>query len=90
MIYSPDHSPLFTTISRVSGTLLSLVVLTTSPEVLAHVGHDRGFDNAVEATDNPASIQAVLLPEKALGEYKLVILSEVEGEKLNGRFSFNR
>ena len=31
-----------------------------------------------------------LLPEKAAGEYKVAILSEVDGEKVNGRFSFKR
>lgn len=33
---------------------------------------------------------AVLLPEQASGEYKVVILSEINGEKANGRFTFNR
>lgn len=31
-----------------------------------------------------------ILPEKAAGEYKVAILSEVDGEKVNGRFSFKR
>jgi len=33
---------------------------------------------------------AVLLPEQAPGEYKVVILSDINGEKVNGRFTFNR
>lgn len=33
---------------------------------------------------------AVLLPEQAPGEYKVVILSDISGEKVNGRFTFNR
>lgn len=33
---------------------------------------------------------AVFLPEKAAGEYKVVVLSDINGEKVNGRFSFNR
>lgn len=33
---------------------------------------------------------AVLLPEKAAGEYKLAILSDINGEKVNGRFSFKK
>lgn len=33
---------------------------------------------------------AVLLPEQASGEYKVVILSDINGEKANGRFTFNR
>ncbi|AFZ23509.1 hypothetical protein Cylst_1209 [Cylindrospermum stagnale PCC 7417] len=31
-----------------------------------------------------------LLPELASGEYQVVILSEIKGEKVNGRFSFKR
>ncbi|AFY54328.1 hypothetical protein Riv7116_1784 [Rivularia sp. PCC 7116] len=31
-----------------------------------------------------------ILPEKTAGEYKVAILSEVDGEKVNGRFSFKR
>ncbi|BAY86078.1 hypothetical protein NIES267_55840 [Calothrix parasitica NIES-267] len=31
-----------------------------------------------------------ILPEKAAGEYKVAILSEINGEKVNGRFSFKR
>lgn len=31
-----------------------------------------------------------LLPEKSVGEYKVVILTEIDGKKVNGRFSFNR
>ena len=31
-----------------------------------------------------------LLQEKAEGDYKMVILTEIAGEKVNGRFSFNR
>ncbi|MBW4678817.1 MAG: hypothetical protein KME19_01725 [Microcoleus vaginatus WJT46-NPBG5] len=33
---------------------------------------------------------AVFLPEKAPGEYKVVILTDIKGEKVNGRFAFNR
>jgi hypothetical protein len=31
-----------------------------------------------------------LLPGKASGEYNVAILSDVSGEKVNGRFTFNR
>ncbi|MBE9191531.1 hypothetical protein IQ230_14480 [Gloeocapsopsis crepidinum LEGE 06123] len=31
-----------------------------------------------------------MLPEQASGEYKIAILSEVNGEKVNGRFAFKR
>lgn len=32
----------------------------------------------------------VLLPEKVAGEYKVAVLSDIKGEKVNGRFTFNR
>lgn len=32
----------------------------------------------------------VTLPSKAAGEYKVAILSDIKGEKVNGRFSFKR
>lgn len=31
-----------------------------------------------------------VLPEKATGEYKVAILSDINGEKVNGRFTFKR
>lgn len=31
---------------------------------------------------------AVLLPSKASGEYKVAVLSDIKGEKVNGRFNF--
>ena len=33
---------------------------------------------------------AALLPEKASGEYNVAILSDISGEKVNGRFAFKR
>jgi hypothetical protein len=33
---------------------------------------------------------AVLLPATAAGEYKVAILSDIKGERVNGRFSFTR
>ncbi len=33
---------------------------------------------------------AALLPEKASGEYNVAILSDISGEKVNGRFTFKR
>jgi len=32
----------------------------------------------------------VHLPSKAVGEYKLAILSDIKGEKINGRFNFKK
>lgn len=31
-----------------------------------------------------------ILPEKVSGEYQVVVLSDIQGEKVNGRFSFQR
>lgn len=33
---------------------------------------------------------AVLLPEKAAGQYQVKIVADIAGEKVNGRFSFNQ
>ena len=33
---------------------------------------------------------AAFLPETAAGDYKIAILTDIKGEKVNGRFSFNR
>jgi hypothetical protein len=38
--------------------------------------------------DAPAKHYAVTLSGKATGEYKVVILSDIKGEKVNGRFNF--
>lgn len=31
-----------------------------------------------------------LLPEADVGEYQVVVLSDIQGEKVNGRFLFKR
>ncbi|WRH67725.1 MAG: hypothetical protein RSE13_05100 [Planktothrix sp. GU0601_MAG3] len=33
---------------------------------------------------------AVLLPGETAGEYKVVVLTDIQGEKVNGRFNFKR
>jgi len=38
--------------------------------------------------DSPAKHYTVALPSKATGEYKVAILSDIKGEKVNGRFNF--
>jgi hypothetical protein len=40
--------------------------------------------------DDAGKHYATLLSEKSVGEYKVVILTEINGEKVNGRFSFKR
>lgn len=40
--------------------------------------------------DEEGKHYAALLPAIASGEYKVVILTDINGEKVNGRFSFNK
>jgi len=40
--------------------------------------------------DAPEKHYTVMLPSKATGEYKVAVLSDIKGEKVNGRFSFKR
>ncbi|MFB8788831.1 MAG: hypothetical protein U7123_08270 [Potamolinea sp.] len=40
--------------------------------------------------DAAGKYYGALLPEKATGEYKVAVLSDINGEKVNGRFSFKR
>jgi len=40
--------------------------------------------------DSAGKHYAALLPDQTSGEYKVVVLSEINGEKVNGRFTFNR
>lgn len=42
------------------------------------------------AYDAEGKHYAALLPEKASGEYNVAILSDINGEKINGRFTFKR
>lgn len=40
--------------------------------------------------DAPGKHYAALLPETATGQYQVKVTSEVNGQKVDGRFSFNR
>lgn len=40
--------------------------------------------------DSSGKHYTVMLPSKAAGEYKVVVLSDISGEKVNGRFSFKQ
>jgi hypothetical protein len=40
--------------------------------------------------DKEGKHYAVLLPTTAAGEYKVAILTDINGEKVNGRFTFKR
>jgi hypothetical protein len=58
-------------------------------KVTAHVQLPNGSQKKLEfAYDTDGKHYAVLLPEKATGEYKVAILTEIGGKKVNGRFSF--
>ncbi len=58
-------------------------------KVTAHVQLPNGSQKKLEfAYDTDGKHYAVLLPEKATGEYKVAILTEIGGKKVNGRFIF--
>ncbi|MFB2937430.1 hypothetical protein ACE1B6_19455 [Aerosakkonemataceae cyanobacterium BLCC-F154] len=88
----------FVPIKEENGTHLDLYLLTgdshepvSDAKVKAQVqlpsGEQKTLNFSYKAKDKH---YGVLLPEKAVGEYKVVILSEVGGEKVNSRFSFKR
>ncbi|HEY9297446.1 MAG TPA: hypothetical protein VIQ31_13955 [Phormidium sp.] len=88
----------FVPVNEANGTHLDLYLLTSNnheavsdAKVKAQVQLPNGEQKSLDfAYDAKGKHYAVLLPEKAPGEYKVVILSEVAGEKVNSRFSFNR
>lgn len=63
----------------------------SNAKVTAQVQLPNGGQKTLELKyDVQGKHYAVLLPEPASGEYKVVFLSEINGEKVNGRFTFNR
>ncbi|MBW4494637.1 MAG: hypothetical protein KME26_16425 [Oscillatoria princeps RMCB-10] len=56
-------------------------------QVQSPAGEQKTLDLAYDAAGKH---YATFLPEKAAGEYKVVILTDIKGEKVNGRFSFKR
>ena len=60
-------------------------------KVTAQVQLPDGTQKNLDLTyDAPAKHYGVDLLGKATGEYKVVVLSDIKGEKVNGRFSFKR
>lgn len=60
-------------------------------KVTAQVQLPDGTQKSLNLTyDAEGKHYAVLLPEKAPGEYKVAVLSDINGEKVNGRFSFKK
>lgn len=50
-------------------------------------GSQKSLDMKYSADDKHYT---AILPDTVAGEYKLAVLSDVNGEKVNGRFSFSR
>lgn len=67
MSQKSDSSQLPVAIAKVSGTLLSVILLTTPLSVLAHGGHGNEFQGESSATNTPASIQVDAQTAKGLG-----------------------
>ncbi|WP_250124767.1 hypothetical protein [Chroococcidiopsis sp. CCMEE 29] len=60
-------------------------------KVTAEVQSPTGSQKTLNLTyDAAGKHYAALLPEQTPGEYKVVVLSEINGEKVNGRFTFKR
>lgn len=58
-------------------------------KVTAQVQFPDGTQKSLDLTyDAPAKHYAVTLSGKATGEYKVAVLSDIKGEKVNGRFNF--
>lgn len=60
-------------------------------KVTAQVQLPDGTQKTLPLTyDTEGKHYTALLPEKTSGEYKVAILSDINGEKVNGRFTFKR
>ncbi|NET37009.1 MAG: hypothetical protein F6K19_34130 [Cyanothece sp. SIO1E1] len=60
-------------------------------EVIAQIQLPNGEQKSAEFTyDQAGEHYAVYLPATAAGEYKVVVQTDINGEKVNGRFSFNQ
>lgn len=62
-----------------------------SAKVTAQVQIPNGTQKTLNLTYDPAGKHyTALLPEKASGQYQVKIVSDVNGEQVNGRFNFNQ
>jgi hypothetical protein len=60
-------------------------------KVIAQVQLPDGSQKSLDMKyDAPGQHYAAILPESTAGEYKVAILSDINGEKVNGRFSFKQ
>lgn len=63
----------------------------SNADVTAQVQTPDGQEKSLDMTyDSAGKHYTVLLPEKAPGEYQVAVLSDINGEKVNGRFQFNQ
>jgi hypothetical protein len=81
-----------------SGTHLDLYLLkgearetVPNAKVTAQVQLPNGTEKTLDMKyDAEGKHYAVLLPEKAAGQYQVKIVADIAGQKVNGRFSFNK
>jgi len=60
-------------------------------KVTAQVQTPRGQQQTLDMTyDTDGKHYTAMLPEKTPGQYQVAVLSEINGEKVNGRFNFQQ
>jgi hypothetical protein len=60
-------------------------------KVTAQVELPNGSQQALEMTyDTAGEHYMAMLPSSDVGEYKVAVLSDIAGEKVNGRFTFSK
>jgi len=63
----------------------------TDAKVIAQVQMPDGTQKSLDLLyDSAGKHYAAVLSSRASGEYKVAVLSDIKGEKVNGRFSFKR
>jgi hypothetical protein len=63
----------------------------SNAKVIAQVQLPDGTQQSLDMSyDTEGKHYAVLLPATATGEYKVIILSDIGGKKVNGRFTFTK
>ena len=80
------------------GTHLDFYLLTgdnhqsiPDAKVTAQIELPNGEQKTLDLSyDSQGEHYAVLLPGETPGEYKVSVLTDIEGEKVNGRFNFKR
>lgn len=96
IIETDDYHLALVTAPQADGIHLHLSIENNNHEVIdnAKVKAIFQFPNNNEeknldfAYDSEEKLYSAFLPETAKGEYKLVVITEIGGEKINGRFRF--